>query len=80
MERPRTERIAYWGITDKLGTVTESPSGCEYHVVGVDPEKSVRTCEVWESEEAHGRFTEQVGPFFQELGVPPPSKILFSVT
>ena len=30
---------------------------------------------VWESDEAHGRFMEQVGPFFQEVGVPPPSKV-----
>jgi hypothetical protein len=65
----------YWAITDKLGTRDRVPEGCEYHVVGVDPGKSVRVCEVWESDEAHGRFMEQVGPFFQEVGVPPPSKV-----
>ena len=54
----------YWDVTDKLGTHERVPEGCEYHVVGVDPGKSVRVCEVWESEEAHGRFMEQVGPFF----------------
>ena len=44
-------------------------------MAGIDPGKSVRVCEVWESEEAHGWFMEQIGPFFQEVGVPPPSKV-----
>ncbi|MEP7045118.1 MAG: hypothetical protein ABI949_00485 [Ilumatobacteraceae bacterium] len=35
----------------------------------------MRSCEVWESEEAHGRYLKQVGPFFQEIGIPPPSKV-----
>jgi hypothetical protein len=65
----------YWAITDKLGLRERLPDGCEYHVVGVDPGTSVRVCEVWDSEEAHGRFMEQIGPFFQELGVPPPTKV-----
>ena len=65
----------YWAVTEKLGTHERVPKGCEYHVVGVDPGKSVRVCEVWESEEAHGRFMEQVGAFFAEVGIPPPSKV-----
>jgi len=65
----------YWAVTDKLGAQERVPDGCEYHIVGIDPGKTARVCEVWESEEAHGRFMEQVGPFFQEAGVPPPSKV-----
>jgi len=65
----------YWAITDKLGLRDGVPEGCEYHMIGLDPGKSARICEVWESEEAHGQFMEQVGPFFQEVGVPPPSKV-----
>jgi hypothetical protein len=65
----------YWAITDKLGLRERLPDGCEHHAVGVDAGKSARICEVWESEEAHGRFMEQIGPFFQEFGVPQPSKV-----
>jgi hypothetical protein len=65
----------YWAVTDKLGAHERLPEGCEYHVVGVDPGKSVRLCEVWESEEAHGRFMDQVGPLFQDAGVPPPTNV-----
>ena len=65
----------YWAVTDQLGARDGAPEGCEYHIVGVDPGRCVRVCEVWESEEAHGKFMEQVGPFFQDVGVPPPSKV-----
>lgn len=65
----------YWAITDRLGLREKLPEGCEYHVAGEDPGKSVRTCEVWASEEAHGQFMEKAGPAFQDLGVPRPSKV-----
>jgi hypothetical protein len=65
----------YWEITDKLGLREKLPDGCESHAVGLDPGKSARVCEVWESEEAHGQFAASLGPFFQDLGVPPPSKV-----
>jgi hypothetical protein len=65
----------YWAITDKLGLRDQLPEGCEHHFAALDPGKSARVCEVWASEEAHGRFMEQLGPFFQEIGVPPPSKV-----
>ncbi len=65
----------YWSISDRFGLREKLPDGCEYHVVGIDPGESVRTCEVWESELTHGRYMEQVGPAFQETGIPPPSKV-----
>jgi hypothetical protein len=65
----------YWAISERIDTKERVPEGCEYHIVGVDPGKSARICEVWESEEAHDRFMEKVGPYFQEFSVPPPSRV-----
>ncbi len=66
----------YWAVTEKFGLQEKLPDGCEYHVVGIDPEIGARTCEVCDSEQAHGRYLEEVGPSFQEIGIPPPSKVM----
>jgi hypothetical protein len=65
----------YWELTDKMGLREQLPDGCEVHMAAAEPGQTVRVCEVWASEEAHNRFMEKIGPFFQEIGVPPPSKV-----
>jgi hypothetical protein len=67
----------YWQMTDKLGLRERLPEGCSYHVAAFDPSQGGILTEVWDSQEAFDRFTqEQQAPTAQELGLAAPTRVV----
>jgi hypothetical protein len=66
----------YWKMTDKLGLRDRLPEGCSHHVAAFDPQQGGIVTEIWDSQEAFGRFTqEQQGPAAKELGLAAPTRV-----
>ena len=57
------------GTKDRLESLSDWPAdGIVSHVAGQGPD-GFYVADIWESEEAFGRFAEKLGPVMQELGV-----------
>ena len=57
------------GGKDRLESLSDWPvEGIVFHTAGQSPD-GFRVVDVWESEEAFGRFGETLGPIMQDLGV-----------
>lgn len=53
--------------------------GCLSHVAGPTPDGGWHVFDVWESEEAFGRFAQQLMPLAQQAGLPDVQPELFQV-
>ncbi len=57
------------GGRDRLESAADWPvGGLLAHIAGDSP-RGFRVVDVWESEEAFGRFAETLGPIMEELGI-----------
>lgn len=78
VEMPGVAQAQINQATEKLG-ISEStpPDGLIVHIEATADDGS-RVIDVWESEEAFGRFMEKLGPVLAEVGVPefPPPPML----
>jgi hypothetical protein len=61
------------GVDATAGT-GDWPAPLVMHLAG-SSEGKLLVAEIWESKEAHEQFMERLGAAFQELNVPPPSRM-----
>jgi len=60
---------------DRLEKLSDWPvDGIVFHTAGEGP-NGFRVVDVWESEEAAGRFAEKIGPILEEVGVTDPPEV-----
>ena len=71
---------AYDRVIQKMGLSDGTPpDGAHYHVAG-EVDGGYRVVDVWESAERFQQFAEeQIGPFSQEEGFPPPEVSIWEV-
>lgn len=71
---------AYDRVIEKMGlTDGTPPPGARFHVAG-EVEGGFRVVDVWESAEQFQKFAEeQIGPYSQEEGFPPPEVSIWEV-
>ena len=70
----------YWAVNQKLGISHDQaagwPEGIQTHTAGFADSGAFVVTEVWDSQEAQGRFMEsRLGPALHEVGLPAPASI-----